>query len=439
MLHMGRKRTVFFIVIISTLLFSSLVVVSAFNFFEWLKNKLGYDKQEKFSPPLPDAKSGNTFVNEPNPNAYSSVGSTVWESPINAKFDDGIKAAIDLDDEDISDYLAARDFNFNIPSGAVINGISVKVKASKECGSALCQIRDYSVKLVKNGVISGNDKASISFWNYTSSYRIYGSGSDLWGLSWTPADINSPNFGMAISAFGYSRLRGGKNAYIDWIGIIVNYTIPQIICGNGIVESGEVCDGNVKACFVGDVLGRQTCNALCSGFNSCTTDINLSVQSQRPPAIPFNINEVYYHGLNVSNNLNLSLFAGKVLVLDLCDLTRCVPCLWMIDGLGNSSSWVPLYNKYKASGLDIIVAGGSNYDTIDSVRSYAHNHSLQFHAAFAGRNFPENQIYYDYNLYPSAGIPVTVIIDKKGNIRYWGRYFKKRSEMESIIAPLLAE
>jgi cysteine-rich repeat protein len=40
-------------------------------------------------------------------------------------------------------------------------------------------------------------------------------------------------------------------------------------CGNGAVESGEQCDGNVQACTIGGYSGTQSCSSSCS-WNSCT-------------------------------------------------------------------------------------------------------------------------------------------------------------------------
>ncbi len=64
---------------------------------------------------------------------------------------------------------------------------------------------DNSIKLVKNGVISGNEKsvgAALSSPAYT--LNTYGGETDTWGLSLTPADINASDFGVVYSAKIYS-------------------------------------------------------------------------------------------------------------------------------------------------------------------------------------------------------------------------------------------
>ncbi len=61
---------------------------------------------------------------------------------------------------------------------------------------------DNSVKLVKGGIISGDNKATGTPIANGGTYKSYGSSTDLWGLSLTPSDINSGNFGVAYSVRG---------------------------------------------------------------------------------------------------------------------------------------------------------------------------------------------------------------------------------------------
>lgn len=41
------------------------------------------------------------------------------------------------------------------------------------------------------------------------------------------------------------------------------------VCGNSVVETGEICDGNAQGCTIGGYSGSQLCNAQCSGFAVC--------------------------------------------------------------------------------------------------------------------------------------------------------------------------
>lgn len=60
---------------------------------------------------------------------------------------------------------------------------------------------DQSVRLLKAGVITGNDYAqSTSAWTTTDTYTTYGGAADLWGTTWSEAEINASNFGAVFSA-----------------------------------------------------------------------------------------------------------------------------------------------------------------------------------------------------------------------------------------------
>ena len=82
------------------------------------------------------------------------------------------------------------------------------------------QVIDNEVKLIKAGIVSGNNNADLaSDWSTTDASATYGSNSDLWGLAWTDADINDVNFGIAISASV-----NNSTAQIDNVTITIYYT-----------------------------------------------------------------------------------------------------------------------------------------------------------------------------------------------------------------------
>ncbi|WP_317899569.1 T9SS type A sorting domain-containing protein [Aurantibacillus circumpalustris] len=60
---------------------------------------------------------------------------------------------------------------------------------------------DHSVRLVKGGVITGNNYAqTTSAWSTTDAYTSYGTPTDLWGTTWADSDINATTFGAVLSA-----------------------------------------------------------------------------------------------------------------------------------------------------------------------------------------------------------------------------------------------
>jgi hypothetical protein len=90
---------------------------------------------------------------------------------------------------------------------------------------------DSTVKLVKGGVISGNNKALPGIWSPGGHQNFtYGGAGDLWGLALTPTDVNSPSgFGAAINITGGTT--GG-----GWI-ISMNMTLDYTNGGGSIYDA----------------------------------------------------------------------------------------------------------------------------------------------------------------------------------------------------------
>ena len=121
--------------------------------------------------------SGSSFADD------SSVGNVSWSNPGNAQASDDEYSKAKLSDTQVtSHYLKATGFGFSslIPAGATINGIQVEVERN---GSADPKIEDNSVRLVKNGIISGAEKAAAGLWPPPGqeAYKSYGNSTDLGG------------------------------------------------------------------------------------------------------------------------------------------------------------------------------------------------------------------------------------------------------------------
>ncbi|UCH81010.1 MAG: hypothetical protein JSW20_14945, partial [Nitrospiraceae bacterium] len=150
----------------------------------------------------------------------SNGGTQSWISPENAGAQDNSYASRNNLQNETTYYLNATGYGFVIPVGSTINGILVEVDRYAADASA---INDAEVKIVKGGVVGSQNKAAGGFWptSDTDSYQAYGGSSDLWGETWTVADINSANFGVVLSATA-----GGTKTtpYVDHIRITVYYT-----------------------------------------------------------------------------------------------------------------------------------------------------------------------------------------------------------------------
>lgn len=177
--------------------------------------------------------SGQTFASD------NTLGAVAIASPSNAALSDNSYATSVLLLSQISNYLKATNFGFTIPLDASISGILVEVERSS---TALSAVIDNAVRIVKGGVIGNTDKSLAPTWPTSDAYASYGGSADLWGETWTPADINLSTFGVAISAIA-SLL--AATAQIDHVRITVYYTgsnrpnaWPRLKAGNGMSVAG---------------------------------------------------------------------------------------------------------------------------------------------------------------------------------------------------------
>jgi hypothetical protein len=112
------------------------------------------------------------------------------------------------------------DFKLEVPEAAEITGISVTVRRA---GGSPTEAADGAVRLIKGGVIGEADRSQAVPWGGPMfEDTVYGTSGDLWGETWTPADVNSEDFGVAISAI-YTDTAGNGRAYIDIVYITVEY------------------------------------------------------------------------------------------------------------------------------------------------------------------------------------------------------------------------
>lgn len=165
-------------------------------------------------------------VSGPNaPSAAANVNSTgiPWQNINNIFLPDGIAATVALTlANPASDYLRATGYGFALPSNATITGILVKALVK---GSNAIDVSDFSVFIVKNNIMLGVDHGNGNTWTAAFAYQNYGGSADLWGTTWTAADINNANFGVALAA-GNNGFSGTRTASVDYISITVYYTTP---------------------------------------------------------------------------------------------------------------------------------------------------------------------------------------------------------------------
>jgi hypothetical protein len=95
-------------------------------------------------------------------------------------------------------------------------------------------VYDDKVRLIKGGTVGSTDRAVANAWQSTPTTTVYGGPSDLWGESWSRSDINSSNFGVAISAYGSGFTTNNTSHYLKSTDF--GFSIPY----NTIIDGIEV-------------------------------------------------------------------------------------------------------------------------------------------------------------------------------------------------------
>jgi len=119
------------------------------------------------------------------------------------------------------DQLLASNFQFEIPSGAKILGISFSIR---EAAGSENMIADYSVRALSNNLAVGLDRGHTKAWTTEFHPEIYGGAADLWGTSWTADAVNATGFGVALTPL-YLDAAGNERAYVDFISATVTYDV----------------------------------------------------------------------------------------------------------------------------------------------------------------------------------------------------------------------
>ncbi len=135
----------------------------------------------------------------------------------------GSSAIAEVEGDESSTYLKVQNFSFSIPNNAIIRGIVLSLRKLKGDGVPSGPVIDQDVFLVKNNVIVGSDRSAGTWPTGSFSTQNYGGSFDLWGTTWTPADINASNFGFVIAAQGTDPSSGLNQAAIDLVELTVFY------------------------------------------------------------------------------------------------------------------------------------------------------------------------------------------------------------------------
>ncbi len=169
--------------------------------------------------------SGSSFSNN------SGTGTVAWSNPGNASLHDGSNAIASSSVGALStkqtNYLVAQHFGFGISPSAVICGIKVEIERSGTGAGIGSSVSDNSVRLInQSNLFAGSNMAAGGNWPSSAAYQVYGDNSNTWGAGLAASDINSDNFGVAISASLNAGIAVvGLGANIDHIRVTVYYNI----------------------------------------------------------------------------------------------------------------------------------------------------------------------------------------------------------------------
>src|SRR5215475_5767028 len=146
--------------------------------------------------------AGAALASEQGPRNPATVdddpaGGIGWLSPQNAAVSDNQYATVSaFPGSGDSDYLRASDFGFTIPAGATIDGIKVAVEVTAVVCPGVSIVEVLDARIVKGGVIGATNRAAD--FTVDGDFVLFGDASDLWGETWTAADINAADFGFVF-------------------------------------------------------------------------------------------------------------------------------------------------------------------------------------------------------------------------------------------------
>jgi hypothetical protein len=162
-----------------------------------------------------ELKDAGTFVDS------ALLGDIEWITPANAADNNDVYTVATFALGMLTThYLWGDTWGFAIPADATIDGIKVVIYRNK---TGIATVSDLVVRLVKAGVVAGSNYASATAWNAspTEDAAEYGGAADMWGTTWTPAQVNASTFGIALQVQSDGI---PATAQADWFTIEIFYT-----------------------------------------------------------------------------------------------------------------------------------------------------------------------------------------------------------------------
>jgi hypothetical protein len=144
----------------------------------------------------------------------------IWAEAGNARCDDEEDRtyAAPLTKGQFTQTLKISNFGFALPADARVEGIEVVIIRKGDVAGA---IMDKSVMLLRAHAPTGANLCSRDLWDDDWTAAYYGDATIDWDQAWSVRDINSPGFGVAISAMSAGAI---ARPQIDEVLVTVHFS-----------------------------------------------------------------------------------------------------------------------------------------------------------------------------------------------------------------------
>lgn len=155
-------------------------------------------------------------------NYDDGFSTNVWGSPGNITANDFTSATANYLSGVTEDNQILRGSNLglSLPATVTIDGIEVEIERNTTIGGVGV---DRTMRLFgADGTPKGNDGASATQWTNSVAVETYGGASELWGASWSKAEVEDVDFGAGVSA---DQVSGSNFTFaVDYIAVKVYYS-----------------------------------------------------------------------------------------------------------------------------------------------------------------------------------------------------------------------
>ena len=431
---------------------SKMLLTDDISLAESISQELNLNKSLTTTISLLESLSDETSQGSRSPGTMSDdsgTGTVVWATPDNAKVNDGsyTTAQNGADSPPVySHHLKATNFGFSIPDGATINGILVQIEENN--AGSLGAMEDETVKIIKaDASIGAENKANVGIsWTNMTTYTDYGANDDLWSESWTPANINDSDFGVALSIQINSNFVSGR---VDHIQITVYYTEGGASHTKTLTETVSIADSlpkifNIEKTLIENLSLEESLNTESEIDRSLDEILLLSTSSEQEKTV----STIQSDTVSLLDDNRLLIEKKLIDALDLSEVSVFVspPLIsWsddFDDNVININKWRKVVSEWNnaaeqnnrleitstASGSAIIRTVG-NYDLRDTqmvinVTQHSTDGGFKICKTYGnGANWPQWDIYEESNWYNYQTIAAGAV-----------RVIRKKNDASSTLA-----